>query len=80
MRQPQQQDASSNGNGQVAAPDMSTEELDAVRSREIATKAATGTLLLLLKWLKLSRKNDISSGRRVLYTDFFLQMFSSSST
>ncbi|KAL2760532.1 hypothetical protein ACRALDRAFT_2095625 [Sodiomyces alcalophilus JCM 7366] len=54
MRQPQQQDHLSTGSGQPVTPEMSAEELDAVRSREISTKATTGAILLLLKWLKLS--------------------------
>ncbi len=36
--------------------DSSLEDLDAARGREIEAKAATGIILLLLKWLKLSRK------------------------
>lgn len=35
--------------------DMSLEDLDATRAREIESKALTGILLLLLKWFKLSR-------------------------
>ncbi|KAF3348226.1 hypothetical protein VD0002_g7817 [Verticillium dahliae] len=50
----QQQDPSAPGAGAPEPPEMSPEEVDATRSREITTKAATGTLLLLLKWLKLS--------------------------
>ncbi|KAM0335806.1 hypothetical protein ACHAQA_000856 [Verticillium albo-atrum] len=50
----QQQDPSAPGAGPPEPPEMSPEEVDATRSREITTKAATGTLLLLLKWLKLS--------------------------
>ncbi|KAI1498230.1 hypothetical protein F5X99DRAFT_412311 [Biscogniauxia marginata] len=34
--------------------DQSLEELDAARAREIESKAATGIILLLLKWLKIS--------------------------
>ncbi|KAH6686720.1 hypothetical protein F5X68DRAFT_207789 [Plectosphaerella plurivora] len=34
--------------------ELTPEEVDAARSREIMTKAATGAILLLLKWLKLS--------------------------
>ena len=33
------------------------EELNAVRSREIISKAVSGVLLILLKWYKLSRKS-----------------------
>lgn len=36
--------------------DPSPEELDAARTREITAKAVSGIMLLLLKWLKLSRK------------------------
>ncbi|KAL1868315.1 hypothetical protein VTK73DRAFT_3748 [Phialemonium thermophilum] len=36
------------------APSPSDEEIDATRNREIAAKAATGIILLLLKWFKLS--------------------------
>lgn len=32
-----------------------SEELDATRNREIESKAATGIILLLMKWLKISR-------------------------
>lgn len=38
------------------APELSPEEMDAARTREITSKAMTGILLLLLKWLRLSRK------------------------
>lgn len=36
--------------------DSSLEDLDATRCREIESKAATGIILLLMKWLKISRK------------------------
>lgn len=36
--------------------EQSAEEVDAARTREITAKAVTGIMLLLLKWLKLSRK------------------------
>lgn len=38
------------------AAHVSTEELDAIRSQEITAKAASGILVLLLKWFKISRK------------------------
>ena len=41
------------------APEPSPEELDASRTREITTKATTGTLLLLLKWLRMSRMSFV---------------------
>ena len=34
------------------------EELDAMRTQEVLDKAVTGTLVLLLKWFKVSRKQD----------------------
>lgn len=47
-------------NGQLAENEDGTdpvvEELNALRSREIATKAVSGVLLILLKWFKLSRE------------------------
>lgn len=36
--------------------DTSIDELDNIRLREITGKAVSGTLLLLLKWFKRSRK------------------------
>ena len=46
-------------NGQLAENEDGTdpvvEELNALRSREITTKAVSGILLILLKWFKLSR-------------------------
>jgi hypothetical protein len=45
------------GSGQTTtdASEMSPEEVDAARTREITTKAMSGILVLLLKWLRLSR-------------------------
>lgn len=40
-------------------PELSPEELDATRTREITAKAVSGIMLLLLKWLKLSRKRTV---------------------
>jgi hypothetical protein len=34
----------------------SDEQIDATRGREISAKAVTGALVMLLKWLKVSRK------------------------
>ena len=45
-----------NGAGKGEPYSPSDAEFDDLRTREIAAKAATGILLLLLKWLKLSRK------------------------
>ncbi|KAH8908756.1 N1221-domain-containing protein [Coniochaeta sp. PMI_546] len=39
-------------NNEILSP--SDEQIDAARSREISAKAVTGTLVMLLKWLKLS--------------------------
>lgn len=36
--------------------EMSIEELDNIRLREITSKAVSGTLLLMVKWFKRSRK------------------------
>lgn len=48
-------------NGQLGdnedGTDPIVEELNAVRSREISSKAVSGVLLMLLKWFKLSRKS-----------------------
>lgn len=55
----------SNGieNGELAeggdGTDPEVEELNAVRTREITFKALAGTLMVLLKWFKLSRKSSI---------------------
>ncbi|GJC82140.1 Factor arrest protein 11 [Colletotrichum liriopes] len=53
-RQQQSQDPSSAQSGPPELPEMSPEEVDAARSREITTKAITAILLLLLKWLRVS--------------------------
>lgn len=55
-----------NQNGTVGRPDTNgvnghsntvatNEELDAMRTQEVLDKAVTGTLILLLKWFKVSR-------------------------
>ena len=51
--QQQQQQASPS---QLDIPEMSPEELDAARTREITSKAMTGILILLMKWLRVSRE------------------------
>ncbi|KAI1375144.1 N1221-domain-containing protein [Hypoxylon crocopeplum] len=43
-----------NGSANQEGNDPSIEDLDATRCREIESKAATGIILLLLKWLKIS--------------------------
>jgi hypothetical protein len=50
-----------NGTDTTNAPsfemiNLSTEDLDTLRTQEITAKAASGLLLLLLKWFKVSRK------------------------
>ncbi|KAK1594869.1 uncharacterized protein LY79DRAFT_512176 [Colletotrichum navitas] len=52
-RQQQSQDPSAQP-GPPEPPEMTPEEVDAARSREITTKAITAILLLLLKWLRVS--------------------------
>lgn len=47
---------SNNASANVDNAEPSPEELDAARTREITAKAVSGIMLLLLKWLKLSRK------------------------
>jgi hypothetical protein len=43
-----------NGHGSIFA---TNEELDAIRTQEVLDKAVTGTLILILKWFKVSRKS-----------------------
>lgn len=45
-----------NGPGNLDNSELSAEEVEAARTREITAKAVSGIMLLLLKWLKLSRK------------------------
>jgi hypothetical protein len=45
-------------NGAMDLSEPSPEEIDAARTREITTKAMTGILVLLLKWLRLSRESS----------------------
>lgn len=51
------QDNSMGTNGSVNhdGTELSLEDLDAMRCREIESKAATGIIILLMKWLKISR-------------------------
>ena len=47
----------SNGhNGTVAT----NEELDGIRTQEVLDKAISGTLMLILKWFKVSREYEIT--------------------
>lgn len=49
--------------------DTAVEELNAIRSREITSKAISGLILMLLKWFKLSRKILIFLGLNLAYMD-----------
>lgn len=75
------QDGANGGANSPPAPEPSIEDIDASRTREITAKAATGIILLMLKWFKVSRKSWFPylrwKGRRTLNS---MQMFSSSST
>ena len=48
-------DQEGSGKTTTDASEMPPEEVDAARTREITTKAMSGILVLLLKWLRLSR-------------------------
>lgn len=43
------------GPANAEAAEPTPEEIDSARTREISVKAVSGILLLLLKWLKVSR-------------------------
>ncbi|KAI1876479.1 hypothetical protein JX265_004005 [Neoarthrinium moseri] len=43
-----------NGSGSQDSPDLSLEDLDQLRQRELEGKALSGVILLLLKWFKIS--------------------------
>jgi hypothetical protein len=45
-----------NDNSIQDASNLSIEDLDALRTQEITAKAASGLLLLMLKWFKTSRR------------------------
>ena len=51
-----------NGANSPLSPEPSIEDIDASRTREITAKAATGIMLLMLKWFKLSRKSWFPNG------------------
>jgi hypothetical protein len=48
-----------NGSNSQDSPDMSLEDLDQVRARELEGKALSGVILLLLKWFKISRESAL---------------------
>jgi hypothetical protein len=56
QQQQQQQELPGQNAPRVPTPELSLEEVDAARTREITSKAMTGILILLLKWLRVSRK------------------------
>lgn len=39
--------------------DLSIDEIESIRSREITAKAVSGILLMILKWFKVSRKSPM---------------------
>lgn len=49
------QNQQGNNQGNSEPVEQTPEEIDAARTREISAKAVSGILLLLLKWLKVSR-------------------------
>lgn len=56
-------------NGARETPELSPEELDNARTREITSKAMTGILILLLKWFRISRElQDIFCSMGLLLT------------
>lgn len=57
MRSHDGSNGAANGAANAEPPELSSEELDAARTREITQKAVTGVILLLLKWFKISRKS-----------------------
>jgi hypothetical protein len=58
-----------NGHNPIVA---TNEELDAMRTQEVLDKAVTGTLVLILKWFKVSRKLNMSN-IRILFANTFMQ-------
>lgn len=54
----QQQEVPGQNPPKASTPELSLDEVDAARTREITSKAMTGILILLLKWLRVSRKFD----------------------
>lgn len=54
----QQQEMPGQNPPKPPTPELTLEEVDAARTREITSKAMTGILILLLKWLRVSRKFD----------------------
>ncbi|KAH7264039.1 hypothetical protein B0J15DRAFT_489801 [Fusarium solani] len=54
QQQQQQQELPGQNAPRVPTPELSLEEVDAARTREITSKAMTGILILLLKWLRVS--------------------------
>lgn len=51
----QQDPANMSNNAPVDVSQLPVDDLEALRSREITSKAVSGILLMLLKWFKVSR-------------------------
>lgn len=51
----QQEPPNLTNNGPVEPSQLPVDDLEAMRSREITSKAVSGILLMLLKWFKVSR-------------------------
>lgn len=58
QRRPTEQNGSAHPTNDAA--NLSVEELEALRAREITSKAVSGILLMMLKWFKISRKYKIN--------------------
>ncbi len=43
----------------IDVAELPVEEIETMRSREITAKAVSGVLLIMLKWLKVSRKSRV---------------------
>jgi len=72
-----QQNAPNGVNGAPKAGEPSSPvdaDVDELRSREIAAKAVTGTLILLLKWLKLSHVLKFEYLTQLLLDSSYLPM------
>lgn len=57
---------SANSSTNIDNAEPSLEDVDTARTREITAKAVSGIMLLLLKWLKLSRESAAPSSSKTL--------------
>jgi len=78
-RQPNGKVVDHDGNGDEAL-DCAVEELNALRLREISSKAVSGVLLLLLKWFKISRRSHMVVIPQLLMLTQHTQISSNTST